>query len=401
MAAVSSPGRIYLSTDAGLTWVEQSNAPYANWTSVTIASPGDQHIIATDDSGQIWQSFNGGNTWSNSNTPPGPSNQWSISTGNENLLVAAANPGLLYISTDGGQTWVPQTSLGNQAWSSAAVSADGSKIVATVENGSIYTYENGVWTEQTNAGQRVWSTVAVSADGQVIVAGVDGGPIYISYDGGVTWQPDYSAGNSQNWSSITLNDDGTLGMAATDGGYLYQINLSSTRPPTLHPTTAPFYPCPKVKLVSKYKPHVVKEGSTIQLGYIIYHPSAAAKHATTTTANLTLDITLPEFVNVGKVSVIDYPAKKQIIISDALVNDNVVSVVNLDVDGQKKTVVLVMVQVDACYTKYANTNRLSVNARLSAYNYSHQCVHAAKTIKVGRVVRKAYLVGIGREGDEI
>jgi hypothetical protein len=105
-----------------------------------------------------------------------------------------------------GNSWTAHESPRN--WSAVASSADGSKLVAVVELGQIYTStDSGVsWTARNaginGGGVRRWSGVASSADGVKLVAVVSGGPgsqIYTSPDSGATWTPRASI---QAWSAV-------------------------------------------------------------------------------------------------------------------------------------------------------------------------------------------------------
>jgi len=53
-------------------------------------------------------------------------------------LIAAVVGGQLYTSVDSGATWLPSES--NRNWISVASSSDGNKLVAAVHGGRIYTY---------------------------------------------------------------------------------------------------------------------------------------------------------------------------------------------------------------------------------------------------------------------
>jgi len=67
-------------------------------------------------------------------------------------------------------------------WQSVASSADGSKLVAVVWGGSIYTSTDSgaTWTEQTAAGSRSWNSIASSADGSKLAAAMWDGNIYLA-----------------------------------------------------------------------------------------------------------------------------------------------------------------------------------------------------------------------------
>src|SRR5216683_1139178 len=74
--------------------------------------------------------------------------------------------------------WTERAS--NQRWQSVASSSDGTKLVACVYGGKIYTStDSGAnWTER--ASNRNWRSVASSSDGTKLVACVYGGRIYTS-----------------------------------------------------------------------------------------------------------------------------------------------------------------------------------------------------------------------------
>jgi photosystem II stability/assembly factor-like uncharacterized protein len=60
----------------------------------------------------------------------------------DGLTIAAAElDGFIYLSTDGGATWKKETGAGDRKWSSIVMSDDGSRIVASVHGGYIYTAE--------------------------------------------------------------------------------------------------------------------------------------------------------------------------------------------------------------------------------------------------------------------
>jgi hypothetical protein len=93
----------------------------------------------------------------------------------------------IYTSTNSGVTWISNSvSPFGLSWSSVAMSADGTKMVAVVWAGggfvpaSIYTSSNSGATWQTNdAPQKTWQSVVSSADGGKLVAAVGyGGGIY-------------------------------------------------------------------------------------------------------------------------------------------------------------------------------------------------------------------------------
>ena len=129
----------------------------------------------------------------------------------------------------------------------------------------------------------------------------------------------------------------------------------------------------------------------MELKYIIYNTATmkkllttghGTKKTTTPTVNLNLDVTLPDYVSVEKVTI--HPFKGvSTIIAQPLINGNALSVPDLDVDGQKKLVIVLIARVGACYIKYAETNKLMIDGRVSAVGSTSRCMHSFKTLKVG------------------
>ncbi len=143
--------------------------------------------------------------------------QGVASSADGSKLVAAVAGGQLYTSTDFGTNWRARDS--NRSWYSVASSADGVKLVAVVNAGQIYTStDSGVtWTPRDSA--RSWQAVTSSADGAKLVAGVaPNGQIYTSTDSGATWTPRDS---NRNWQAVASSADGVKLVAGTYGGQIY------------------------------------------------------------------------------------------------------------------------------------------------------------------------------------
>lgn len=120
------------------------------------------------------------------------------------------------------QTWT-QTSAPTNNWYSVASSVDGSKLVAVIFGGGIYTSTDwgNTWT-QTSAPTKYWYSVASSTDGSKLVAG--GGSIYTSKDSGNTWTsnnvPNQTFPN-QYWTSVASSADGSKLVAVSHWGDIY------------------------------------------------------------------------------------------------------------------------------------------------------------------------------------
>ncbi len=114
-----------------------------------------------------------------------------------------------------GQNWTPQSS--NLAWRGVASSADGSKLVAVVAGGNIYTSTNygANWGPQ--AGPLNWRAIASSGDGGKLVAVVNGGFIYTSNDSGTNWT---ARAQLANWTSVATSLDGVKLVACAGSGVI-------------------------------------------------------------------------------------------------------------------------------------------------------------------------------------
>ena len=119
-----------------------------------------------------------------------------------------------------GVNWTPRES--NRGWRSVASSADGSKLVAVVDGGRIYTSTDSGVSRTPRESNRDWRSIASSADGSKLAAVVLNGQIYTSitvlsgvagtsvqlqYLGDGRWQPLAAQVSSLDASKIT---SGTL-----------------------------------------------------------------------------------------------------------------------------------------------------------------------------------------------
>ena len=220
-------------------------------------------------------------------TAGNPAQTWSAvaASADGSCLVAAINGGLLYRSTNFGATWSTNSGLiavystmnsgvswtnttnsvssPNRYWSALASSADGTKLVATVANGGIFTSSDSgttwvsnnvpwqvldgedfpptndftatnystwaasgvIWTSNSVPPQD-WSAVYSSPDGNTLVALARDGWSFKSTNGGATW-----VGLSTPydfWQSVASSADGGKLLAASQGGYVYLSTNAGT-----------------------------------------------------------------------------------------------------------------------------------------------------------------------------
>lgn len=158
-------------------------------------------------------------SYSNAWTSRESNRQWSCvaSSASGSRLIAGVANGQLYTSTDAGVTWTARETSRN--WSAVASSSDGTKLVATVKFGRILTSSDSGATWIPRDANRNWVSVASSADGTRLVAAAFGGQIYTSTDSGVTWTARESL---RDWASVASSSDGNRLVAVVNGsGQIY------------------------------------------------------------------------------------------------------------------------------------------------------------------------------------
>jgi len=232
-------GNIFISTDSGISWTQgNNNQGSGNWFSVASSSNGSKLAVfgtACMDGCQSWflASTDSGFSWTQPNDYSYPANYgdaWTWTQTNDNgrgwvllasssdgsKLVAVVPGGHIYTSVDSGAYWTQEGMSNN--WTAVASSSDGSKLVAVVGDGFIYTSADSgaTWTQR--GVSENWTAVASSGDGSKLVAAVGDGFIYTSTDFGATWT---QRGVSDDWSSVASSTDGSKLVAITSAGLTY------------------------------------------------------------------------------------------------------------------------------------------------------------------------------------
>jgi len=238
---VTAERQIYTSTDSGVTWIPRTpRQPDGSplWSSVASSADGSK-LVATMYNGRIYTSSDTGTNWTARESVRGWYSVASSSDGSK--LVAAAYNGQLYTSSDSGASWTARET--NRPWSCVAASSDGSRLVAGCYGGNLYTSTDSgaAWTARETA--RDWKAVASSADGLRLVAldrawaSTIGGRIYTSTDGGITWAP---RENNRPWQAIASSADGSRLVAVEDAGQIYTSTTELDRLPDRTYGDAPF-----------------------------------------------------------------------------------------------------------------------------------------------------------------
>jgi photosystem II stability/assembly factor-like uncharacterized protein len=143
-------GLIYFSSDHGFSW-NLTSAPQTNYTSIACSADGIKWLATGYDPnfypylGALFISTNSGTNWAVVNVPETAYLSGGVSvacSADFSRLIAVSfgqgGPGLIYISTNSGVTWTTNSAF-SAKWGAVASSADGSKLVAAVYGGGIFT----------------------------------------------------------------------------------------------------------------------------------------------------------------------------------------------------------------------------------------------------------------------
>jgi hypothetical protein len=232
-SAPGTVGPIYVSVNAGATWVEQTTLVDHNWQSIT--SNIDGHVLAAGvGDGQENPPGNlAGNIWIGTG---GVGPEWSgMCCDSAGTSFAACNATHIYTSTDSGTT-LTQRQAG--AWRAIACDSNFINLAAVIgwetTTGNIWLSPDGgvTWTDVNVTAttppplNQHWRSITMSSDGSVIAAAIGGdegdvartGTIWLSTNGGVTWVEQTPTPGTQNWQSITSNADGSKLAAAVGDG---------------------------------------------------------------------------------------------------------------------------------------------------------------------------------------
>jgi hypothetical protein len=176
-----------------------------------------------------------------------PLTNWAAvaSSADGTRFVAVVDGGLIYSSTDAGGAWTATTAP-NRPWKSVACSGDGILQVSVYAqgflDGRIYFSRNSgdTWT-LASAPKTGWYSVASSADGTHLAVGTGGrfsaaivGPVYTSIDSGLTWFTLDSP--VEYWTALAMSADGSKVVAAAKNGGIY--TLQTTPSPSLSITVS-------------------------------------------------------------------------------------------------------------------------------------------------------------------
>lgn len=231
---IATNGYLLRSIDSGTTWSPLLAAGLRNWSSVAINDSGTV-IVGAESSGSIWLSTNSGVTFTQQSNGISTSLTWSSVDTNASgtTIVATYQSSVVYLTTNTGSSWNTRTVSGASSLKNISLSAVGDKIaVFSSGNSRLYTSSNtgNSWTAQTAAGAIGASapTFILSQDGQkLLFMRSDAAAISKSTNFGSTWETITAPTSSS--IAFTANDNLTSIWFGSNGGpSYYSSNSGST-----------------------------------------------------------------------------------------------------------------------------------------------------------------------------
>ena len=227
-ATNSVPRLIYVDVSDRLVDVDSSNDGLTAYTVTARIVNGNPTY-----DGLVRQTTNAGLDWSdNTNAPLGHWLAVSTSTSGSTVAIAGstdASTHALHVSTDSGTTWTPKGPTTSPYLDVAVASTTNTIVAARATDGVSFSSDGGnTWTQVDSDTAVVGiqpllaDDVAVSTNGQIMVASKFAGTIWRSTNGGGTWV-DLHPASSRNWSDLAMSDDGltVFGVVESDKGYIW------------------------------------------------------------------------------------------------------------------------------------------------------------------------------------
>lgn len=199
LAAIAENEGIYFSIDHGQTWQESSSiSKEGEWRSI-VADRTGQYLTATSNKDGLYTSFDYGVSWVKANTPSHVKKWQSVTMDFTGQYLAAVAPGHgIYHSVDHGLTWVPLLEAFAHPAGIVPDQAVKPKDVST-------------------AAVHEWQNIVSDATGQVLAAIDVDGMLFISNDYGHSWRATTNFPSQQKCASVAFDNEGKTLFALTEG----------------------------------------------------------------------------------------------------------------------------------------------------------------------------------------
>lgn len=209
IAAVVHDGYIYTSTDSGVTWTEQQGAGTQRWNDIDGSADGSILVAVALNStvGGSWSSIDSGATWRQGETARDLRGAAIASNGNP--MVAIQYGGALRRSTDFGITWTGVSGSGAANWASITCAATCQSMIFGAHSSNSYrSTDGGATRANTGLGTSTVYAAALSDDGTKMIAAPQNSRISTSVDSGATWVAQTSIPTA-NWYAAASSSDGS------------------------------------------------------------------------------------------------------------------------------------------------------------------------------------------------
>ena len=231
-------GYIFKSTNKGTTWTQtafaqqtadNSNDSYGQVGQKMAIDPSNPNIVyAGTETAGMFVTTNGGSSWQKVAAIPVGSKAGitgilfdpaigGVVNGVTQTIFASSYGNGVYESTNGGSTWTHLTG-GPTDVEYAAVSSTGVYYAVGNGNTSLWSYASGTWTEILDNTYSIQSVAVDPSNPNEVVAETPGGGIDISYNGGATWSGWYNSNPVS--TDIPWETDANSSLNDSNGTYM-------------------------------------------------------------------------------------------------------------------------------------------------------------------------------------
>jgi hypothetical protein len=215
---------VYISTNNGSSWQGASNGlPYTYFNAFAVRSIGAGEDYLFGGAYGVFLTTNNGGNW----TATGLTNTvvQALAVSNTNVF-AGTNEGGIFLSTNNGESWTTvNTNLTNNDVRALVVS--GANIFAATNGGgiSLSTNNGGSWTA-VNTGLAIMDVRALAISGISIFAGINGGGVYFSTNNGGSWAMENTGLGDWNVQSLAVTDSSLFAGTQNVSGGIWRRPLS-------------------------------------------------------------------------------------------------------------------------------------------------------------------------------